>query len=158
MINELPKSIKVDLYGAIIDKNYYKKIASLIKELKLQKRLNIIISENKVSKLIKNYKLALHCASSETGPLVAIEYLSQGIPIIMFKTGEVSKIIEKYNTKQLMTDFSLYKWKDTTESFITDKNLQEETIEINNTIFKDNFSEDKYIEKCLKIYQSILNY
>ncbi len=76
-------------------------------ELNITSRVNIIVGENSPQKLLCNYKLAVHCAESETGPLVAIEYLSQELPVIMYQTGEVAETISAYSSELLMNDFEI---------------------------------------------------
>tara|TARA_R110000787_G_scaffold21897_3_gene64211 strand:+ start:141 stop:1205 length:1065 start_codon:yes stop_codon:yes gene_type:complete len=157
LISKLPNSISVDLYGNPTDKEYYDKIVALAKKLNITSRLTIISGESKVLQRIKNYKLALHCAPSETGPLVAIEYLSKGVPFFMYQTGEVAKVLKKYESNVLISNFEISNWVTTILNLLKDQQLKEKMVRINHEIFNTHFSEKAYIEKCLKMYDDILN-
>lgn len=158
LMSVLPEEVTIDLYGTVFDKQYYYKITNLVKKFRIEGRLNIIIGETAISKKLKNYKLALHCAASETGPLVAIEYMSQGLPIVMFNTGEVAKVLVKNNYDFVLNNFKLTEWKETVLALRSDlEKLKRTSLKISD-IYHQNYSEERYLNKCLKIYQDIQNF
>jgi len=157
LISELPNSISVDLYGNFVDEVYYQKIKNLAIELNLTSRLNFINGKTNVSQFLNNYKLAIHCAPSETGPLVAIEYLSKGIPFVMFDTGEVARVMRKYSENSILKNFDINTWVSTIIKLLNNQEYKDEVVKLNNQIFDDHYSEKKYIEKCLIIYRDIQN-
>lgn len=157
LIKKLPESISVDLYGNIVDEDYYAKILALRTGLKIENRLHIITGEKSISSLLCNYKLALHCAASETGPLVAIEYLSKGLPVVMFRTGEVVEIISKISNKTIMSDFELHNWSDMIENLLANETERIQLENLMSKIFKENYSEENYKKACQNIYQNIIN-
>lgn len=156
LISILPSEITIDIYGNKTDETYFKKIKQLIYSLKLENRIKCFHNKTNISKYIKNYSLALHCASSETGPLVAIEYLLQEIPVIMYQTGEVANVLLKNNYPLLLNSFDKNLWKEKITSYFSD--LQQQEILKNKTkeIVKKNFSEEEYVKKCIQIYQTLL--
>lgn len=79
ILKNLPETIAVDLYGSVVDQKYYREIVESAKSLGIFNRVNIITNEKHITEIVANYELALHCAASETGPLVALEYMSKGI-------------------------------------------------------------------------------
>lgn len=158
LISQLPNSIKVDLYGNPTDQNYYNKIVALANKLNISSRLNIIPGITNVIERAHNYQMGLHCAPSETGPLVAIEYLSIGLPFIMYQTGEVSKVIKKHQVASIMTDFNNDQWKKSIMNILNNQNLRERIANQNLQLFETYYSEKTYIEKCLKIYDDIQNF
>lgn len=158
LLATLPKNISVDLYGNIVDKAYHNKIVQMKDALLLKDNLRMIHTENNTTPLLNNYKLALHCAASETGPLVAIEYLSEGLPLLMYKTGEVAVTIAKYDDSLLMNDFNTANWKEKIELLLDNEHLRAEKSKLAATIYKENYSEEKYSEQCQKIYQHIINF
>lgn len=157
LLAQLPEYITLDIYGNSVDQEYHAKIVRLIDELHIKGRLRIIIGENSPQKLLCNYKLAIHCAASETGPLVAIEYMSQELPILMYKTGEVVETISKYSTELVMADFDVTHWKSKIEEFLKDDSKREEFASLGKQVYNEHYSEEKYINRCLKIYQHIQN-
>ena len=56
------------------------------------------------------FKLAIHTAKSETGPLVAMEYLKSGTNFIAFNTGEVIRQIKKELPQKILYDFEMENW------------------------------------------------
>lgn len=158
LIKKLPNHISIDLYGNIVDNDYYNKIVDLKDQLHISEQLQIINGQKNVTQLLKNYKLALHCASSETGPLVAIEYMSQGLPVIMYQTGEVSDTIAKYTKDLLMQNFDFSAWKIKILELLDNEVERDNYANLILRIFNENYSEKKYIETCQQIYQDILNY
>ena len=157
LISVLPNEVSIDLYGTRVDKEYYTKIVALKTELRIDDRLQFISGEKNITELLCNYKLGLHCAESETGPLVAIEYLSRKLPVIMYRTGEVAETMSKYSTQLLMTDFELDKWKSKIESLLNDESQLIQIEELSKKIYKENYSEENYTKACQNIYQHIIN-
>ena len=157
LIQALPNNISIDLYGNIVDEEYYNKILSLRDQLNINERLQIIVGQKNITQLLSNYKLALHCASSETGPLVAIEYMSQAVPVLMYQTGEVSMTIAKYNDDLLMRNFDLLEWRNKIQELLTSELDRCEWADLMLRIYNENYSEKKYTKACQQIYQSILN-
>lgn len=152
----LPSSIQIDVYGAIIDTDYYKKIKQLVNQYQLEKQIHFIINKKNITPYLKNYKLALHCAASETGPLVAIEYLSQEIPLIMYHTGEVADVIQNYLTEYILNNFDINSWKEKIELLLNDQELRQNIKLKCKKIYTSYFSEEKYIKKCMAIYHQVL--
>ena len=153
----LPLEICVDIYGKPVDINYYRFILNLIEDKKLGKRIRIFTNEKNVLPLLNNYKLALHCAKSETGPLVCIEYLLKKLPFVMYKTGEVSKQVKTKTDALTMGDFDLEKWRIQIMKLIDDVNYRAEVINDMISIYDNYYCEEQYIQKCLKIYHITLN-
>lgn len=157
LVTLLPSYISIDLYGAVVDEVYHSKITTLKSELNIEDRLHLISGEKHISELLCNYKLALHCAASETGPLVAIEYLSKGVPLLMYKTGEVAETISKYSNELLMTNFELDQWKVKIENLLNNELECQKNAQLNSKIYNENYSEENYTKACLNIYKHILN-
>ncbi len=157
LLSALPEHITLDIYGNSVDNEYYTKIVDLVTELNITSRVNIIVGENSPQKLLCNYKLAVHCAESETGPLVAIEYLSQELPVIMYQTGEVAETISAYSSELLMNDFEISNWVSMIELLLTDNSKRVAFSKLGKKIYEEQYSEENYTQKCLDIYQHILN-
>ena len=157
VIENLPSSVKIDIYGSIVDRHYYEYIKKMLCDLKRQGQINIIIDEKDVASILSNYKLALHVAKSETGPLVAIEYIMAGLPFIMYNTGSIANKMKQYDYDLIMDTFEKKEWSDKIIQVLNDENYQIKLKAKLDFVCETHFSEEKYVEKCKEIYQSIMS-
>lgn len=141
------------VYGKIVDVEYYYKIIALLNQLKIEDRVNIITDCNSVISELPKYHLGLHCAISETGPLVALEYLSVQLPFIAFNTGEVIEDISSYFPNFIQQDFNVEKWNEAINLIVKDR---EDYVAKLKSFFKENYSEDVFLTKCMSIYKQLL--
>jgi len=125
----------------------------MISELHISNRVNIITDCNSIQKELPKYHLGLHCATSETGPLVAIEYLSASIPFVAYNTGEVAKDVRESFPIFIQNDFNAENWKVNITAIIEHR---EDYVANLKSYFSHNYSEDLYLEKCLSIYHKLL--
>ena len=54
--------------------------------------------------------MALHCSTSETGPLVLMEYMAHGLPFISNDTGYVVNYLKHELDFLIMDSFSISSW------------------------------------------------
>ena len=141
-------TISLTFFGRIQDDNYYKKILSEIKKLGLEKKINFITNENNIQNRLHEFDFGIHTAISESGPLVLIEFLAQNLPFISYKTGYVSDILVDEIPDFFVDDFDKEKWIE----IINKNNTTNQNLE---ALFEKYFSPEKYVNKCLKIYQKI---
>lgn len=143
------KSLKI--VGKIQDKLYFNNLLNLIDSTNL--KVEFITETNNPQNIIKNAKIGLHTSKSETGPLVLIEYLAQGLPFLAYETGEVAKILKPHFPEYFIDNFDLKQWK--TKVDIISKN--EPDIAKMNTVFEQYFGEEHYYSKLIAIYKCINN-
>jgi glycosyltransferase involved in cell wall biosynthesis len=146
LVNKLNK--KILLIGKIQDVNYYNQIN--------EKLLPNSVFEGNINKVqleLKRAFLGLHSSKSETGPLVLIEYLAQGLPFLAYETGEVAAILKPYFPEYFIDNFQIEKWIERIEL------LLQKTPDYNkmNTVFEKHFDKEQYFEKLNHIYQCIEN-
>jgi glycosyltransferase involved in cell wall biosynthesis len=153
LIAHSPKNFHYTIYGQIVDANYYNEIKSLIKHLKIADNVRVITDCNTIQTELPKYHLGVHCATSETGPLVAIEYLSVPIPFVAYNTGEVAKDVSRSFPIFIQNDFNVENW---TTNMARIVNHREDYIDHLKSYFSQNYSEDRYVEKCLSIYHQLL--
>jgi glycosyltransferase involved in cell wall biosynthesis len=147
--------VKLDIYGQFSDGDYLEEIKSLISLKNLTNNIRIIHDCTDIQMVLQNYNLALHTAKSETGPLVLLEYMSQGLAFISYKTGEVVEQIADEFPEFVMNDFNLDEWVTRIEKMIhSDLEITQENMM---NFFEDNYSEKEYFNRCINIYQSVLN-
>ncbi|WP_299226401.1 glycosyltransferase family 4 protein [uncultured Psychroserpens sp.] len=157
LIAQLPKELKIDLYGRIVDQHYYNTILKEIETVGVENQITLITNVINVSPLIHNYMLGLHCSSSETGPLVAIEYLSKQLPFVMYDTGEVAEVLKSNSYELIQSDFKVDTWKAVIMKLISNAQYHTKMRNKIQYIYTANYSKENYLGKCLSVYQKILN-
>lgn len=153
LINELPE-FNLHLVGKPVDKVYFNKILQLVEKANLTKRVKIITDVWDINSIIHEYQLAWHTATSETGPLVLIEFMAAQLPFISYGTGFVAEILKRDAPMFTLDEFSLAKWKERHYEIIKDLQLYRAKCDI---IYLQNFSESEYFESCNEIYKKVLN-
>lgn len=144
--NSFNKNILV--VGQIHDVNYYQQ---LLKE----KTDNIEFSHqiNEVQTILNNAKIGLHTSKSETGPLVLIEYLAQGLPFLAYETGEVASVLKPYFPEYFIDNFDENNWIERINILLNEK----PDIEKLNMVFEKHFGKQQYFDKLNDIYRCIKN-
>ena len=144
---KLAKSLKIklDIYGQIINTNYYLKLKALTKDSQIE----IITNKTDIFQLLPKYQLAIHTAKSETGPLVILEYLKYGTSFITFDTGEVVNQIRDDFPNLILKDFDERKWQEailyTLKNPVRKLKLKK--------VFEQKFSPNLFIKNLLEIYK-----
>jgi len=157
ILKNLPETVAIDLYGSLVDQKYYYEIVESAKSLGILNRINIITNEKYIAEIVANYELAIHCAASETGPLVALEYMSKGVPLMMFNTGSVAKVLKENEYDLIMDIFDEMAWSNRIIEVLNAPDQQSYLSQKVRMIYQNFFSEKTYLNKCLKIYQNILS-
>ena len=138
------------IYGNVKDKSYFETLQRQI-DIDDFKDVRFIHDENQIQKQLYQYKYAIHTAFKETGPLVLIEYLAQGVPFLSFTSGQVYHTIKDDLPEFFIDNFTVEEWLSQINYI---GSISEEKIQ---SVYEHHFSETNYIEKCLKIYQNILS-
>lgn len=137
------------LVGGNQDEEYYLKLKSEIVSTDIE--INSNVSE--VQPILHNARLGLHTSISETGPLVLIEYLAQGLPFLAYETGEVAKILKPELPEYFIDNFDIHQWCERINKLLntpTDKERLEK-------IFHKYFGTEQYYNKLIDIYLCITN-
>src|SRR5690606_26593168 len=136
------------IYGNMANDDYSKKIASSIHA---SPNIKIVRGVTDFSQVYHQYGIAAHCAQSETGPLVLLEYMAAGVPFVAYKTGEIAEIVSKELPLLFMESFEINMWIERIHEILARKELPEKL----RRLFEQHFSPEKYINKCLEIYESV---
>lgn len=127
--------------------------AELKEKSKKSENIKFLKNIDNVQPELQFYRLGLHTSKSETGPLVLIEYLAQGLPFLAYETGEVSRILKPHFPEYFIDNFDTDKWIERI-SFLLREKPDKAKME---NIFEKHFGSRQYLEKCLKIYENINN-
>lgn len=150
------KNFELTIIGKVADRDYYQKIVNKIKILNLKEQVHFIHDCNYIQPILNNYDIGLHVSKSESGPLVLIEYLAQGLPFIAYQTGEVVATVQQDLPEHILPHFEVATWvKRIEEILLKDQNYLRKRLV---STYDSHFSEEVYYQKCLKIYQESLNY
>lgn len=154
LMKYLDTDYTLDFYGMIDEVDYYEQVKKAIKDNDLDTRISIIHGVTNIYSKLGDYKLAIHTAKAETGPLVLIEYLFAGIPFVTFNTGDVVEVIKEKLSYFIINDFNVQDWKIRCNAFL--ENEIEANVGLQREILSQNFSEAAYFRKLESIYKYIL--
>lgn len=138
----------ITIYGKVQDQAYFEMLKNEIIRLNYKNRVHFKYGITNIQAELPKYKLGVHTAKSESGPLVLIEYLAQNLRFLSYGTGEVFKTIGEAYPKLFMNDFNMLSWKENALNIMETYNL--------NDIYNRYFSEKKYTENCINIYMNIM--
>lgn len=136
-----------DVYGNVGDRAYYDEVMNEIGNADIR----IIQDVTDFKNLYGKYAMALHCATSETGPLVLLEYMAYGIPFVAYKTGEVAAQVGDELPECFMHTFNMDEWVERIDEISSSPDLSGRL----RTLFEKYFAPETYIERCLEIYKSV---
>ena len=148
-------SCSLDIIGNVLDPDYLEICINATRELGMRENIKFIHGESCIQSLLVNYDLGLHVSLEETGPLVLLEYLAQGLPFLSYRTGQVSKKVNRHFPSLFMDDFEILNWVNrTVELRSSFPNRVQKKMK---AFFNDHYSVDKFYNNCLNIYQKNLN-
>lgn len=145
----LAKAINESLL--LIGKNQDDSYFNELKEECYNSNVSILTDINDPQQYMKNVKLGLHTSISESGPLVLIEYLAQGLPFLAYDTGEVAKILKHHFPEYFIDNFDVKQWTERIK-FIKDAKVDSQKM---NFVFNQNFGVESYFNKLQNIYLCI---
>lgn len=137
------------MVGNIQDKDYFK----TLKNNYQGNNIFFNTTAENVQSILMTARIGLHVSPSETGPLVLIEYLAQGVPFLSFETGEVAKILKPYFPDFFINNFDLDQWRLKIEKILQMPDQKSKMTEV----FEKHFSSKDYFNKCKEIYTTISN-
>jgi glycosyltransferase involved in cell wall biosynthesis len=155
LINELPE-FELDIYGMIYETDYFNQLKKQIENNNLQSRVRLIEGVQNVYEIMHKYSFALHTSTSETGPLVLIEYMHCQMPFLSFNTGDVVQTISNYLPDLVINNFEKNIWLEKIQSQMLNQSKREIILQTFPDILKSHFSEMAYYNELHKIYQQVL--
>jgi glycosyltransferase involved in cell wall biosynthesis len=146
----LKHRVELDIYGQSIEVDYSKEVYEKIRSVK---GVNLIANEFNIQTKLRDYKFAIHTAYSESGPLVILEYLIQGLPFLAHKTGEVADVLYSEIPQCFVDNLDELEWSKKL-LFLNDNIPNEEKLK---DLFNKHFGFENYINECVNIYQKVLD-
>ncbi|MFN4299841.1 MAG: glycosyltransferase family 4 protein [Thermaurantimonas sp.] len=142
---------KLTIVGQVVDKLYFDSLLTQIRQFGIYDCVTFVFDCKDIQPLLHQFDLALHTPVSESGPLVLIEYLAQGIPFLSYRTGEIAYQVEKQFPQFIIDNFKSEEWIKRIQLLLSqNRQLLGSAMR---QFYEVHFSEDKYFDECLKIYQ-----
>jgi glycosyltransferase involved in cell wall biosynthesis len=91
-----PPGLKLLIVGDINEPDYYHECLQMITAYGLEDVFVFIGSRMDIPSIMKAANFALLSSQSESGPLVLIEYLASGLPVVAVETGSISHHAAQY--------------------------------------------------------------
>lgn len=101
---------RLTIIGQINDQSYYDSICNLIEQLKIADAVQIKTDSKNIQEILHEFDLALHTSTYESGPLVLMEYLAQGLPFLSTKQGEIALQVQTYLPEMIIEDRKIENW------------------------------------------------
>lgn len=114
-------------------------------------KVKFVTDCDEVQSILGEAKLGLHTSLYETGPLVLIEYLAQGLPFLAYETGEVAKILKPYFPEYFIDTLDPNQWAERVTMLLSQKTDMAKMQEV----FEKHFGKEYYFNKLIAIYQCI---
>lgn len=86
---------KIIVFGGEVQSGYLSYCQDLSKALRVQDKIVFAGQRTDIPDFLKSFDFAVVPSISESGPLVLIEYLAYGLPVVATRTGEISLSAEK---------------------------------------------------------------
>jgi glycosyltransferase involved in cell wall biosynthesis len=158
-LKQVNRDYTLDIVGQINDKEYYLKILKYIDKYQLHQNVKLIHNCYNIQAIIPSYSLAIHTAKSESGPLVLIEYLGNSIPFVTYRTGRVVEQLENDLPEFIKSSFELDVWTSSIVKLVEENNegIREDLKARMKSAFEKYYSEEKYFQDCIDIYDFAMN-
>jgi glycosyltransferase involved in cell wall biosynthesis len=152
LINELKNDLNVHLtiIGQTANEKYWNSVQRKTNAMQLKEYISIIHDCDNIQSVLNNFHLAIHTATSESGPLVLIEYMMAGLPFLSYKTGEVVHQIANDLPQCIVDTFNIHEWVSRINHLLQ-QNKNELSIKLKSS-FNKYYSEETYYNNCIDIY------
>lgn len=145
---------KLTIIGQPYDDIYFDELKRMLSNYNLNDAIKFEHDCTEIQPILRKYNFALHSAFSESGPLVLIEYLAQGIPFLTYKTGDIPDFVINDFPEFVIDNFEIKNW---IISII--KILEMDRVELGikmRKFYESKFSEESYYLQCIEIYKKAL--
>jgi glycosyltransferase involved in cell wall biosynthesis len=139
-------------YGAVQSETYFQTLQKMVVDMGLSERVRFVHDCTDIQAELSKFRLGLHCSPAETGPLVLIEYLAQGLPFLAYDTGEVAELLRAEFPEFFIDNFDPDGWLRRIEILLQKAPAPEKM----RAAFELHFGDRPYTEKCLEFYRRII--
>jgi glycosyltransferase involved in cell wall biosynthesis len=143
------------IIGQIADTQYYEKIKDIIVKNGLKDDVEFVHNCSNIQPFLHQFDFALHTAVSESGPLVLIEYMAQGLPFLTYNTGEVVEEIKSKIPLAAMNSFHTDEWLNRIQTLL--RLPSDDLSHKFSNVYDHYFSTEVYYKKLMEIYETVLS-
>jgi glycosyltransferase involved in cell wall biosynthesis len=154
-LKKIESIYRLTIIGQIADKEYYEKIQNLISKNGLKSEIEFVHNCSNIQPFLHQFDFALHTAVSESGPLVLIEYMAQGLPFLTYNAGEVVEEIKSKIPLAVLNSFDKNEWLNRIQTLLS-LPLDDLSHKFSN-LYDHYFSTEGYYKKLIEIYQTVLS-
>lgn len=146
------QAVHLTMVGQPVDTTYYNHILQTIQNLNIKDVVTINHDCNNIQTITHQFDAALHTARSESGPLVLIEYMAQGLPFLSFQTGEVIHQVQALLPECVVADFDVTRWQQQLQQLLRqDKTTLSQKLQ---AVYQQFYSEEAYYQQVMHIYSN----
>lgn len=131
-----------------------------VREKNLQDNINFIgpaYNEDKIN-LLKNSDILIYPTYMDGFPIVLIEAMSAGCPVVTAKmVGAISEVVVHNETGFLITDYSAENYAEAVLKIIENPGLFEKMSENSQKRFKEKYTLETNIKKMIQTFEKVLN-
>lgn len=154
--NKLP--VKLTLLGPIVEKEYYRSVISIIKDLKMEQIviLDTVLNQQKLIDAYKKCSVFVLPSSQETAPMAIAAAMAIGRPIIATRVGGVSNMVEHGKSGYLYNYGDINMLSKRLIQLLSDAELLNKFGKQSRTIAVARFASNIVAEKTIKTYYNLL--
>jgi glycosyltransferase involved in cell wall biosynthesis len=148
------RAVRLDIYGNPLVPEYADRIRDRVAAMPTGS-VQVISNTTDTRERLERYSLAIHTSRLESGPLVLLEYLGNGIPFLAFKTGEVAHNLADKIPAYFMDNFDTDAWAKRVNLLLDSNPYSADAIK---DLFDNYCNSDLYITKWEEIYKRAEGY
>jgi glycosyltransferase involved in cell wall biosynthesis len=150
--------MKILIVGDVKERVYYESCINLIKDLGLGEIFEFLGERTDIPQILHSVDFGFIPSRSESGPLVMIEYMASGLPVVAFKTGNISIKAAQSGIPGIVSAGDIDAFSVEINHLI---NLSEEDLktrgELSRHVADETFDIKMQIPKWFSIYDQVLN-
>lgn len=153
------KGYAIELYivgDYLNDKKYYKKLASLVHEKKLDRSIGFLgkVSDEELHNQYRSNDIFIFSNHMQTWGLVVMEAMATGLPIVVSKTTGASEVLNNGENAILVNPKSPEEIAAAIKSLIDDRDLYLKLSHNGRKFVEENISWGRYAEAMLRVFES----
>lgn len=154
IINKIPNAVFVIIGSG--DENYKKELDELVKKLGLTGKVRFLGARSDIYDLIKDFNVFLLTSKQEGFPLVIIEAMAAGVPVISTNVGGISEVIKNNETGILIPPESPKELSKAVIELLSDKKLTKDIIDNAQIAVNKHFTVENMTSNTLNIYKQVM--
>jgi glycosyltransferase involved in cell wall biosynthesis len=148
--------LRMAIVGRISDKSYHSELEKLIRELKLEDRIEFLGARSDVIDLMKEAAMLIHCAEPEAFGWVILEAMAVGLPVIAAAAGGPGEIVEHNRTGLLAPVSSIEDFAEAIQRTLEDHQFTKRMVQNARSVIEEQYSARKMVEQTVDFYREFV--